>query len=190
VHRHACVTRVILAGYNPEWLHIAVRSNARWWTIWATSTESARVWRRSATIGMGSGISERRPLHSLRRDGTSRCSPSFFSKRLRTRLYVTLRFGHPEAAMAYEEEKRRARQLHPNNSHACSDEKTAWVQDRRPKPWFTDQRASAGVTASPRLRSCLSPAGPPVPNEPPTARAVLPSALGRKAVLSDAGRSR
>jgi hypothetical protein len=78
VHRHASITPVILAGYNPEWLHIAVRSNARWWTICATSTESARVWRRSATIGMGSGISERRPLHSLRRDGTSRCSPSFF----------------------------------------------------------------------------------------------------------------
>jgi GrpB-like predicted nucleotidyltransferase (UPF0157 family) len=36
--------------------------------------------------------------------------------------------AHPEASQAYETEKRRARDLHPNDSHAYSDEKAAWIQ--------------------------------------------------------------
>jgi GrpB-like predicted nucleotidyltransferase (UPF0157 family) len=36
--------------------------------------------------------------------------------------------AHPDAARAYEAEKRRARALHPENSHAYSDEKAAWIR--------------------------------------------------------------
>jgi GrpB-like predicted nucleotidyltransferase (UPF0157 family) len=36
--------------------------------------------------------------------------------------------AHPEAASAYETEKRRARDLHPMDSHAYNDEKAAWIQ--------------------------------------------------------------
>jgi GrpB-like predicted nucleotidyltransferase (UPF0157 family) len=35
--------------------------------------------------------------------------------------------AHPAVAAAYETEKRRARDLHPNDSHAYTDEKSAWV---------------------------------------------------------------
>jgi GrpB-like predicted nucleotidyltransferase (UPF0157 family) len=50
--------------------------------------------------------------------------------------------AHPETASAYEKEKRRARDLHPNNSHAYTDEKAAWVQDMEVKAvtWFAEQR--------------------------------------------------
>ena len=50
---------------------------------------------------------------------------------------------HPEAAHAYEEEKRRARDLHPNDSHAYSDEKDAWVRRTEADAliWFAEQRA-------------------------------------------------
>jgi GrpB-like predicted nucleotidyltransferase (UPF0157 family) len=36
--------------------------------------------------------------------------------------------AHPEAARAYEREKRRARALHPDNSHDYTDEKAAFVK--------------------------------------------------------------
>jgi GrpB-like predicted nucleotidyltransferase (UPF0157 family) len=50
--------------------------------------------------------------------------------------------AHREAAVAYEKEKRRARDLHPNDSHAYTDEKAAWVQDMEVKAvtWFAEQR--------------------------------------------------
>ena len=35
---------------------------------------------------------------------------------------------HPQIARAYEAEKRRARDLHPNNSHAYTEEKAAWIR--------------------------------------------------------------
>ena len=35
---------------------------------------------------------------------------------------------HPQAASAYEDEKRRARDLHPNNSYAYTEEKAAWIR--------------------------------------------------------------
>jgi len=37
--------------------------------------------------------------------------------------------AHPEAARAYEKEKRRARDLHPNDSYAYGDEKDAWIRN-------------------------------------------------------------
>ncbi len=36
--------------------------------------------------------------------------------------------AHPDVASAYAEEKQRARALHPNDSHAYSDEKGAWIR--------------------------------------------------------------
>jgi GrpB-like predicted nucleotidyltransferase (UPF0157 family) len=36
--------------------------------------------------------------------------------------------AHPAVAAAYENEKRRARDLHPNDSHAYTDEKSAWIR--------------------------------------------------------------
>jgi GrpB-like predicted nucleotidyltransferase (UPF0157 family) len=49
--------------------------------------------------------------------------------------------AHPGAARAYELEKRRARELHPNNSHAYTDQKAAWIRDaeRKALSWFAQQ---------------------------------------------------
>ena len=49
--------------------------------------------------------------------------------------------SHPEAARAYEEEKRRARDLHRNDSHAYTDEKDAWIRatEARALLWFAER---------------------------------------------------
>jgi GrpB-like predicted nucleotidyltransferase (UPF0157 family) len=49
---------------------------------------------------------------------------------------------HSEVAAAYENEKRRARDLNPDDSHAYTDEKAAWVRDTEAKAlvWFAEQR--------------------------------------------------
>jgi GrpB-like predicted nucleotidyltransferase (UPF0157 family) len=46
--------------------------------------------------------------------------------------------SHPEEASAYENEKRRARDLHPNDSYAYTDEKAAWIREAQAKAliWF------------------------------------------------------
>jgi GrpB-like predicted nucleotidyltransferase (UPF0157 family) len=51
--------------------------------------------------------------------------------------------AHPAVANAYEKEKRRARDLHPNDSHAYTDEKSAWIQAAEAKAliWFNAQTA-------------------------------------------------
>ncbi len=51
---------------------------------------------------------------------------------------------HPEVAGAYENEKRRARDLHANDSHAYSDEKAAWIRETEGKAliWFAEQQAA------------------------------------------------
>jgi GrpB-like predicted nucleotidyltransferase (UPF0157 family) len=48
--------------------------------------------------------------------------------------------AHPEAAEAYEREKRRARDLYPTDSHAYTDEKSGWVRDLEAKAliWFRE----------------------------------------------------
>jgi len=52
--------------------------------------------------------------------------------------------SHPEAASAYEREKRRAQELHPEDSHAYTDEKAAWIRDTEAKAlsWFRAQQAA------------------------------------------------
>ena len=46
--------------------------------------------------------------------------------------------AHPPVAGAYEREKIRARDLHPSDSHAYTDEKSAWIKETEAKAliWF------------------------------------------------------
>jgi GrpB-like predicted nucleotidyltransferase (UPF0157 family) len=55
--------------------------------------------------------------------------------------------AHPDAASAYDKEKRRARDLHPNDSHAYSDEKAAWIRDTEAKAlsWFAEREAAGDL---------------------------------------------
>ena len=50
--------------------------------------------------------------------------------------------SHPEAARAYENEKRRAQKLHARDSHAYTDEKAAWIRDMEANAliWFREQQ--------------------------------------------------
>jgi GrpB-like predicted nucleotidyltransferase (UPF0157 family) len=52
--------------------------------------------------------------------------------------------AHDEAARAYACEKRRARDLHPNDSHAYCYEKAAWIEDaeKRALLWVCERRPS------------------------------------------------
>jgi len=49
--------------------------------------------------------------------------------------------AHPDVTAAYEREKRRARDLHPDNSHAYTDEKSGWIREVNAKAlqWFKEQ---------------------------------------------------
>ena len=51
--------------------------------------------------------------------------------------------AHPEIARAYENEKRRAQSLHPDDSHRYSEEKAAWIRDAEVKAlnWYAQQRS-------------------------------------------------
>jgi GrpB-like predicted nucleotidyltransferase (UPF0157 family) len=71
-------------------------------------------------------------LHIFKADSPHAKRHIAFRDYLRTR---------PEAARAYEAEKRRARDLHPNDSHAYGDEKAAWVQKTEAAAlmWFAGQ---------------------------------------------------
>ena len=50
--------------------------------------------------------------------------------------------AHPETAAAYEKEKRRARDLHPNDSHAYTNQKAMWIQNVEAKAlqWRASQQ--------------------------------------------------
>jgi GrpB-like predicted nucleotidyltransferase (UPF0157 family) len=50
--------------------------------------------------------------------------------------------AHPDIAEAYEKEKRRARGLYPNDSHAFTDEKAAWIRatEAQALSWFSLQK--------------------------------------------------
>ncbi|ARN80770.1 GrpB family protein [Methylocystis bryophila] len=51
--------------------------------------------------------------------------------------------ARPDAADAYEQEKRRARDLFPGNSHAYGDEKSAWIEAKEAEAlaWFQRQES-------------------------------------------------
>ncbi len=51
--------------------------------------------------------------------------------------------AHPEEMKAYEKEKRRARDLYPDDSHAYTDEKAAWIRATEAKAlaWADLQQA-------------------------------------------------
>lgn len=50
--------------------------------------------------------------------------------------------AHPDERKAYEEEKQRARNRYPNDSHAYTDEKAQWIQAAETKAmmWFDSQQ--------------------------------------------------
>jgi GrpB-like predicted nucleotidyltransferase (UPF0157 family) len=52
--------------------------------------------------------------------------------------------AHPDQASAYENEKRRARELHPNDSHAYTDEKAGWIRGAEAKAliWFAARKSA------------------------------------------------
>jgi GrpB-like predicted nucleotidyltransferase (UPF0157 family) len=52
--------------------------------------------------------------------------------------------AHPAAARSYEAEKRRARDLHPNDSHAYTDAKADWIRrtEATAVAWAGDSRGS------------------------------------------------
>src|ERR1700692_2751082 len=51
--------------------------------------------------------------------------------------------AHPEVARAYENEKRRAQSLYPDDSHRYGDEKAAWIRDAEVKAlnWYEELRS-------------------------------------------------
>jgi GrpB-like predicted nucleotidyltransferase (UPF0157 family) len=60
--------------------------------------------------------------------------------------------AHPDVAVAYEKEKRRARDLHSNDSHAYTDEKDAWIRATQAKAltWFAERNAAGLGRQAPR----------------------------------------
>lgn len=98
-----------------------------------------RVWgeygidgRRYCTLNNGADGRREIQLHVF-----ARGSPHI-ARHLAFRDYMR---SHPDEARAYENEKRRARDAHPHDSHAYSDAKSAWVRsaEKRAMAW-------AGVT--------------------------------------------
>ena len=57
----------------------------------------------------------------------------------------------PHIADAYAQEKRRAHQLHPDNSHAYGDEKSAWVEamERHAIAWFSAREQTGQSSIGP-----------------------------------------
>jgi hypothetical protein len=65
--------------------------------------------------------------------------------------------AHPQTARAYEVEKRRARDLHSNDSRAYTDEKAAWIKETEAKAliWYADGNPNANSKLKHR-RYCRS----------------------------------
>jgi GrpB-like predicted nucleotidyltransferase (UPF0157 family) len=60
--------------------------------------------------------------------------------------------AHPDAARAYEKEKRRARDLHPDDSHAYTDAKAAWISDTEAKALRAfPEKAESGIPMRARI---------------------------------------
>lgn len=93
------------------------------------------------------GIEERRYCTLSDETGTRVAQLHFFeaesphvARHIAFRDYLR---GHPEIARAYENEKRRAQRLHPNDSHAYTDEKAAWIQgmEANSLAWFRERES-------------------------------------------------
>jgi GrpB-like predicted nucleotidyltransferase (UPF0157 family) len=108
---------------------------------------------RSLIEGMGFswhgelGIAGRRYCTLSSEDGTRVAQLHFFehdsphvTRHLAFRDYLR---AHPQASRDYEAEKRRARNLHPADSHAYTDEKAAWVQalETQALVWLAGQKS-------------------------------------------------
>jgi len=78
------------------------------------------------------GIAGRRYCTLSDEDGIRAVQLHFFEKNSpQAERHIAFRDylrAHPDMAAAYENEKRRARDLHPNDSHAYTDEKSAWIR--------------------------------------------------------------
>lgn len=96
------------------------------------------------------GLSGRRYCTFADESGVRRAQLHFFTadsphveRHIAFRDYLR---AHPEAVAAYEKEKYRARDLHPNDSHAYTDEKAAWIRDAEAAAlaWSAEQRSVSG----------------------------------------------
>jgi GrpB-like predicted nucleotidyltransferase (UPF0157 family) len=93
------------------------------------------------------GIAERRYCTLSNESGIRLVHLHFFAaSSVQARRHIAFRDylrAHPDAARAYEAEKRRARDLHPNDSHAYTDEKNAWIRGAEAKAlvWFAQREA-------------------------------------------------
>lgn len=88
--------------------------------------------RRYCTLGNEAGV-RLAQLHFFRAD-----SPHV-ERHLAFRDYLR---AHPVSAAEYENEKRRARDLHPDDSHAYADEKAAWIRNMEvlALEWYVEQK--------------------------------------------------
>jgi GrpB-like predicted nucleotidyltransferase (UPF0157 family) len=97
------------------------------------------------------GIEGRRYCTLTSHDGTRVAQLHIFSvgsshvdRHLAFRDYLRT---HPESAAAYTTEKRRARALHPDDSHAYADEKAKWIriEEAKAMAWFAGTRVIEGA---------------------------------------------
>lgn len=112
-------------------------------------TENAGASRRLATIGTGSWAYQEGAIALYSDERGNRIVQLHFFKADLPQVERHIAFRdylrtHPEAASAYEKEKRRAQGLHPDDSHAYTDAKAAWIRDTEAKAliWLAAQQAA------------------------------------------------